>query len=552
AGIAAANAAKAEAKPTHDQAVAAAAATGSSAVADKATQEVAKDEATEAAEYISHQDGLPIHEAKTEATKAVQEAIDEQGGRFVVDHVDILPDPVPESIKAGIAAAEAEKAQAKPMHDQAVAAAGATGSYAVGDQATQEIARDQATKAAEYIAHKEGLPIKEAEDEAAKAVQEAINAQGGQFVEKPILPDPVPKSIEAGIAAAEAAKAEAKPTHDQAVAAAGATGTFAIKDAATQEVAQDQATKAAEYVAHKDGLPIHEAKSEAAAAVQEAMDTQGGRFVAHHIDILPDPVPESIKAGIEAAKAEEAQEKPLHAQAVAAAGATGSYAIADKATQEVAKDQATKAAEYIAYQDGLPIHEAKAEAAAAVQEAITAQGGHFVEPQILPDPIPEAMKEGIAAAETKKAQSAPMHDQAVAAAGATGAKAVQEEDTETAQRDATKVAEYVIHNEGVAITKAREEAVKAMQEAESAGFFAHQRVRNTGQDCWEQCGRPGYCTFCGRGACFSDFTGGAGLCHHRLRVRVAHGRVRACEVEGGGLHERRRLRHQRLRHQHGG
>ncbi|CAJ1423631.1 unnamed protein product, partial [Effrenium voratum] len=118
-----------------------------------------------------------------------------------------------------------------------------------------------------------------------------------------------------------------------------------------------------------------------------------------------------------------------------------------------ANDGGGKAAEYIAYQDGLPIHEAKAEAAAAVQEAITAQGGHFVEPQILPDPIPEAMKEGIAAAETKKAQSAPMHDQAVAAAGATGAKAVQEEDTETAQRDATKVAEYVIHNEGVAITK---------------------------------------------------------------------------------------------------
>ncbi|CAJ1423632.1 unnamed protein product [Effrenium voratum] len=381
AGIEAARIEKAQDKPLHDQAVAAAGTTGSQAVAEKATQEAAKDQATKAAEYVAHQEGLPIDEAKSEAAKAVQEAIDSQGGHFVEN--PILPDPVPESIKAGIAAAEAEKAQAKPMHDQAVAAAGATGSYAVADKASQDIAKDQAAQAAEYIAHKDGLPLNEAKSEAVKAVQEAIAAQGGQFVENPILPHPVPEPIEAGIAAANAAKAEAKPTHDQAVAAAGATGSSAVADKATQEVAKDEATEAAEYISHQDGLPIHEAKTEATKAVQEAIDEQGGRFVVDHVDILPDPVPESIKAGIAAAEAEKAQAKPMHDQAVAAAGATGSYAVGDQATQEIARDQATKAAEYIAHKEGLPIKEAEDEAAKAVQEAINAQGGHFVENPIL-------------------------------------------------------------------------------------------------------------------------------------------------------------------------
>lgn len=108
--------------------------------------------------------------------------------------VQILPQPIPPAAQAGIEAAEAKKEQGADVHQQAVAAAGATGSYEVGEEKTQQEAKDMATQVAEYVAHKDSLPIDEAKAEAEKAVVEAIKAQGGQFVDPKIVP-PVPDSI---------------------------------------------------------------------------------------------------------------------------------------------------------------------------------------------------------------------------------------------------------------------------------------------------------------------------------------------------------------------
>jgi len=188
----------------------------------------------------------------------------------------ILPQPIPAAAQAGIDQADTAKQQGADVHGQAVAGASATGSYEVGDHQTQEEAKEMATKVAKYVSHEEGLPINEAKTEAEKAVADAIKSQGGEFVAPTILPSPVPPSIQAGIAAAEATPTVS--VHDKAVAAAATTGSQEV-NRSNESTAQHMATQAAEYVAHKNGMTISEAKAEGTRAAEQAVAAQGGHFV---------------------------------------------------------------------------------------------------------------------------------------------------------------------------------------------------------------------------------------------------------------------------------
>lgn len=105
--------------------------------------------------------------------------------------VQILPQPIPPAAQAGIEAAETKKEQGADVHQQAVAAAGISGSYEVGEKKSQQEAKDMATQVAEYVAHKDSLPIDEAKAEAEKAVVEAIKEQGGRFVDPKNVPDSI-------------------------------------------------------------------------------------------------------------------------------------------------------------------------------------------------------------------------------------------------------------------------------------------------------------------------------------------------------------------------
>lgn len=221
-------------------------------------------------------------------------------------------------------------------------------------------------------------------------------------------------------------------------------------------------------------------------------------------EILPEPIPAAAQAGIEAAEEKKEQGADVHQQAVAAAGSTGSYEVGEEKTQQEAKDMATQVAEYVAHKDSLPIDEAKAEAEKAVTEAIKAQGGQFVDPKILPEPVPDSIKAGIAAAGATA--SASVHDKAVAAAAATGSQEVSHSNQSTAQHMATQAAEWVVHKDGLPISQAKAEATSAVAQAiaTQGGHFVHQReMKNRGQDCWAACGsKSGYCpAFCGIGAC---------------------------------------------------
>lgn len=221
--------------------------------------------------------------------------------------------------------------------------------------------------------------------------------------------------------------------------------------------------------------------------------------------ILPTPIPASAQAGINAAEEKKAQGGDLHQQAVAAAGTTGDYEVADHVTQEDAKTMATKAATYVAHKDGLAIDQAKAEGSRATEEAIQQQGGEFVAPTILPKKVPEAVEAGISAADALPA-TAPLQDQVVAAASAAGSQAIGTSSETTAEKMATEAAEYVAHEKGLPISEAHAEAQGAVKQAvaSTGGHFVHQsQLTNPGKDCWAACGsQSGYCpSFCGLGAC---------------------------------------------------
>jgi len=96
---------------------------------------------------------------------------------------EILPQPELPAIKVGLKVAEEEKEGHASVHKEAVAAAAATGSYAIAHDLTESDAEKMATEVATYIFHKDGnQSVAQAKISGAKAVQTALSKEDGKFV----------------------------------------------------------------------------------------------------------------------------------------------------------------------------------------------------------------------------------------------------------------------------------------------------------------------------------------------------------------------------------